>query len=93
MTWEKGEMRVVLSIRTSRARTDKDCAICGMEIPKGWKHTSVGILDRMEGTRERWYCCQECGQVFEYGSAENAPEYVQRYLLENRFTDEVWIND
>ena len=66
------------------------CFFCKQTIFVGDYCYSFGVVDRMHNRRERWYTCEEHSHIFDYSSVEDCTEYHQRFLYENRLTNEVW---
>ncbi len=90
MTVDPKERVIVLSRETYRTTVTRECSGCSMEIEKGTRVLSLGIIDRMNETKERWYVCSFCAELYSYPMAEDAPEHVQEFMLENRLTEEIW---
>lgn len=93
MKWEDSELVILLSTQRVRPVLNRFCIICSCCIPIGAECVTIGIVDRKENNKDRWWCCLDCGSVFEYGSVEDSPEWVQRFLWDNRLTREVWYED
>ena len=64
MKWENNQLRVILSTRIGLLKIEQQCAVCSMTLHKGDKHRSFSIVDRMMGTIERWYTCEEHTNIF-----------------------------
>jgi len=91
MQWEDRELRMVVSTRRRiKAKTDHECVFCKQLISVGEYCYSFGVVDRMHDRRERWYTCTDHSYVFDYDSVEDCEEYHQRFLRENRLTNEIW---
>ncbi len=90
MRWEDNELIIILSVRHSRLTVDQSCHLCQGEMEKGDQYISVGIVDRLNGTKERWNLCLGCGEFFQFPSVEDAPPYAQEFLFENRMASEIW---
>lgn len=89
--WEERELVIVVSTRRHvKARTEHECVFCKRTIYPGDYCYSFGVVDRKHDSRERRYTCEEHSYIFDYSSVEDCPEEHQRFLLENRLTNEVW---
>jgi len=93
MKWEESELRVVLSRRRSKLNTVQECKVCHAQLDKGTHVTSFSVVDRKSGTLERWYMCEDHEYMLNYNSVEDCEVYLQQYLLDSRFTNEVWFEE
>ena len=93
MKWENNELVIILSQRKGKLLADQICIFCKQKLPKESTIKSFGTVDRKTGLKERWYTCEEHENIFNYNSVEDCPEYLQRYLLENRLANEVWFKE
>lgn len=90
LTVEPKERVVILSRETYATTVKRECTACGTGIEKGTKVMSLGVVDRLHETRERWYVCYWCEELYSYDRAEDAPEHVQQFMLDQRLTEEIW---
>ena len=90
MRWEENELVIILSIRKTKPRVEHQCIICQIDLPIGETCYSFGAADRKHQRVERWYSCIEHSTIFNFDSVEDCPEWVQRFLFDNRLTREVW---
>lgn len=91
MTNEKNELVIILSQERNRLTRERECDFCGMDLEAGKKTLSLGVIDRMHETRERWYICPWCEEWVSYANAEDAPEHVQQFMFAKRLTQEIWV--
>lgn len=90
MRWEENELVVILSTRINKITVEHQCIVCKIDLPVKTRCHNFGIVDRKHGKLERWYTCDEHSHVFNYNSVEDCPEWLQRFLFDNRLTREIW---
>lgn len=94
MKWEERELVIILSIRPKhRIRSHQECHICKTELLPGDECFSFTIADRKYEEKKRIYTCLDHSHVFNYSSIEDLEIWQQEFLLENRFTNEVWYQE
>lgn len=80
------DKRVILSSSFYVSCVDRTCEICGVPIFAGEKSISYGYVDRREGRKYRMWVCRDCN----IDSPEGSAHYIQRYLYDNRFIEDIW---
>ncbi len=90
MRWEDAELIIILSKDRCRLKVGRSCQVCGWDIEAGEKVLSLGVIDRLERCKARWFICSACEDLFLYSSMEDAPGYVQEWHEGQRLVNEIW---
>lgn len=89
MNNEINELKIVLSQRYTKPKTDKECYFCNATISAHTECLSIGIVDRLHETKKkRIYLCMLHSDVIDNYSREDIPEYHQQFLFAERFISE-----
>jgi len=90
MTEFEKTQRVILSSSWEITKKLRICSILGTPIYSRERCYSLGVVDRFEEKKERFYFCEEIGKILNIGF-EDSPIWVKAWLLNHRFMEDEYI--